>query len=130
MSCFWFECFDVEYYVIFFDVVLEEVLEGVDLVYFLGCLMVVCKCEVVLIECVVCGYLVGLGWCEYEWIGKVCGIELLIGMENVEKFVLFIFMFVMKVELGYDENILFVLMVERIGEEIVYELCEWMLDIY
>src|SRR5688572_23791466 len=41
-----------------------------------GRTMLVRKTEVVPIECVVRGYLVGSGWKEYQNTGKVCGIDL------------------------------------------------------
>src|SRR5881394_3067516 len=45
-----------------------------------GRTMLVRKTEVVPVECVVRGYLVGSGWKEYQATGRVCGIELPAGL--------------------------------------------------
>lgn len=97
----------------------------------LGCVLVVCWLEMLLVECVVCGYLIGLGLLDYQVIGKVCGIVLLLGLVEVSWFVILLFILVIKVVLGdYDENILFDWVVEMVGVLCVNQLCDCILQMY
>ena len=73
--------------------------------------MIVKKCEVVPIECVVRGYLVGSGWKDYQNTGSVCGIDLPSGLQNCARFDEPIFTPATKAESGHDENISFAQMV-------------------
>jgi phosphoribosylaminoimidazole-succinocarboxamide synthase len=67
--------------------------------------MLVRRTEVVPIECVVRGYLVGSGWKEYQKTGRVCGIELPAGLREADKLPEPIFTPSTKAESGHDENI-------------------------
>lgn len=88
------------------------------------------KAAVVPIECVVRGYLVGTGWKEYKADGTVCGIQLPAGLQQAQQLPEPIFTPSTKEETGHDQNISFVEMVSRVGEETATVLCERSLDVY
>jgi phosphoribosylaminoimidazole-succinocarboxamide synthase len=50
-----------------------------------GRLMIGRRCEVVLIECVVRGYLEGSGWKDYQRDGAICGIKLPAGLKQCDR---------------------------------------------
>jgi phosphoribosylaminoimidazole-succinocarboxamide synthase len=79
--------------------------------------MLVRKTEVVPIECVVRGYLVGSGWKEYRQGGAVCGIPLPVGLREAEQLPEPIFTPATKEESGHDINISFERMAELVGLE-------------
>jgi phosphoribosylaminoimidazole-succinocarboxamide synthase len=84
--------------------------------------MLVRKTEVVPIECVVRGYLVGSGWKEYRQGGAVCGIPLPVGLREAEQLPEPIFTPATKEESGHDINISFERMAELVGLETAEEL--------
>ena len=92
--------------------------------------MIVKKCEVVPIECVVRGYLVGSGWRDYQSTGSVCGIELEPGLKNCCKFPQALFTPASKADAGHDENISFAQVIDQIGEETAAQLKEKSLHVY
>lgn len=68
--------------------------------------MLVQKADVVQIESVVRGYITGSGWTDYKKTGEVCGIKLLVGLVESEKFPEPLFTPATKAEIGlHDENI-------------------------
>ncbi|MBU0640482.1 MAG: phosphoribosylaminoimidazolesuccinocarboxamide synthase [Planctomycetes bacterium] len=67
--------------------------------------MVVKRAEVLQVECVVRGYLVGGGWREYRETGRVSGIELSPGLEPGQKLPELIFTPSTKAQTGHDEPI-------------------------
>ena len=111
ISKFWFEFLNVPNHLVSTDT------QGLDLPDDLshedveGRSMIVKKCDVVPIECVVRGYLVGSGWRDYQRTGAVCGIPLSVGLPNCAKFDNPIFTPATKAEEGHDENISFAEMV-------------------
>ncbi len=82
------------------------------------------KLEMVPIECVVRGYLVGSGWKEYQDRGTVCGIGLPTGLEEASHLDHPIFTPATKSTDGHDENISSEEAALQIGEDLVREL-EW-----
>ena len=92
--------------------------------------MVVKKCEVVPIECVVRGYLVGSGWKDYQNSGAVCGIDLPAGLQNCAKFPEAIFTPATKAEEGHDENVSFERVVQEVGSETAEALKAKSLHVY
>lgn len=130
ISKFWFDLLDVPHHLI--STTLDGVVlpDGVDAEWLAGRSMVVKKCEVVPIECVIRGYLVGSGWKEYQRDGSVCGIQLPEGLENCSQLESPIFTPATKVDDGHDENISFERMVDIVGRETSEELRERSLDIY
>lgn len=92
--------------------------------------MIVRKCQVVPIECVVRGYLDGSGWKEYQQNGQVCGISLPPGLQQCSQLAEPIFTPATKEETGHDINISFERMVEIVGKELSEELRQRSIDIY
>lgn len=93
--------------------------------------MLVKKSNVVLIECIARGYLVGSGWKEYQTNGTVCGIQLKAGYEQAAKLDTAIFTPSTKAEFGlHDENISYETAVKTVGEETAAALKKATLDIY
>jgi phosphoribosylaminoimidazole-succinocarboxamide synthase len=80
--------------------------------------MLVKKTDVMLIECVIRGYLAGSGWKEYKQCGVVCGVKLPAGLRQCDKLAEPIFTPATKEEFGkHDENISFEKCVEVIGDK-------------
>jgi len=92
--------------------------------------VIVKKCEVVPVECVARGYLVGSGLKEYKETGKVCGIELDPGLTTASQLPTPIFTPATKEETGHDINISFERMAEIVGEDLALELRDLTLSIY
>ena len=68
--------------------------------------MLVKKAKVVMIECIVRGYISGSGWNDYKKSGSISGIKLPAGLQESEKFPEPIFTPSTKAEIGtHDENI-------------------------
>lgn len=130
LSEFWFERLDVPNHLLSSDVDAMDLPDGVDREPLRGRTMLVRKTEVVPIECVVRGYIVGSGWKEYQKQGTVCGITLPAGLEQAQKLAEPIFTPSTKAEEGHDENISFETMVETVGQDVSDELRQRSLDIY
>ncbi len=80
--------------------------------------MLVKKTEVVMVECIVRGYLIGSGWKEYKQSGTIGGMPLRPGYKQADQLDEPIFTPSTKAEQGlHDENISFDQMKEIIGEE-------------
>ncbi len=130
ISLFWFDFLGVPNHLLSTSldgVTLPEGLSRDDLE---GRTMIVRKCEVIPIECVVRGYLVGSGWKDYQRTGSVCGHQLPAGMLNCERFVEPLFTPATKADSGHDENIDFETASQQVGEEVARELRDKSLGIY
>ncbi len=92
--------------------------------------VIVRKCNVIPIECVARGYLVGSGWSEYKQSGTVCGIRLEKGLQVASKLPEPIFTPATKEETGHDQNIPFERMSELIGGDLAAKLRDLTLMIY
>ena len=92
--------------------------------------MIVVKTDVLPIECVVRGYLVGSGWKDYKSTGAVCGIALPAGLRESERLDPPIFTPATKAETGHDENIPFETMESTVGRERAAEARRTTLEIY
>lgn len=130
VSRFWFDLLDVENHILSYDADANEIPEGYTAEDLAGRSMVVKKCDVVPVECVVRGYLVGSGWKDYQQTGSVCGIPLPEGMQNCEKIEDPIFTPATKAEEGHDENISIDEMASAVGEETALELKQRSIEIY
>jgi phosphoribosylaminoimidazole-succinocarboxamide synthase len=95
-----------------------------------GRTMLVRKTEVVLVECVVRGYLAGSGWKEYQAGGTVCGIPLPPGLKQSQQLATPIFTPATKEESGHDLNISQEQMANITGSAIADELRQRSIDIY
>ena len=106
----------------------EEAKEYKDIVE--GRSMLVKKTELIPIECVVRGYIVGSGWKEYLDRGTVCDIKLPEGLEQASKLSEPLFTPAFKAEEGHDENISLAKMKEIVGEKLTEKLSKISLDLY
>jgi phosphoribosylaminoimidazole-succinocarboxamide synthase len=95
-----------------------------------GRTMLVCKAQVVPIECVVRGYLAGSGWKEYRQGGAVCGIALPAGLKESQQLPEPIFTPSTKEESGHDINISWEQMLRTTGPVVGEELRRQSLDVY
>ena len=130
LSKFWFDHLQIDHHMISTDLAdlpadLQQYSADLD-----GRFMIVRKLEMVPIECVVRGYLVGSGWKEYQQSGTVCGIKLPEGLQCAQKLEQPIFTPAAKNKDGHDENISFERMVEMVGEDLSVKLRDLSLDIY
>ncbi len=92
--------------------------------------MIVKKADVLPIECIVRGYLVGSGYKEYLKHGTVCGIKLPEGLNLASKLNEPIFTPSTKVDDGHDENISFEKMKDIIGKELAEKVRDLSLKLY
>jgi len=82
------------------------------------------------VECVVRGYLVGSGWKEYEASGRVCGIPLPRGLRQAQRLPEPVFTPATKAESGHDENIPFETVVGLVGDAVAQRLRDASLTLY
>ncbi len=93
--------------------------------------MLVKKTDLIPVECVVRGYIIGSGWKEYQQTGSVCGIELPKGLRMADRLEQPIFTPAYKAEMGeHDENITKQQMVDLIGADLSDYLEKMSLKIY
>lgn len=93
--------------------------------------MMVCRAQMVPIECVVRGYLSGSGWKEYQTCGSISGIKLPPGLRESDELPEPIFTPASKAMSGtHDENISYDEMVKRTGHELSERLRDLSLQIY
>ncbi|MEZ6096631.1 MAG: phosphoribosylaminoimidazolesuccinocarboxamide synthase [Pirellulaceae bacterium] len=130
ISLFWFDFLNVPNHLISDRLDDIELPEGLNRDELVGRTMVVKKCDVVPIECVVRGYLVGSGWRDYQRTGAVCGHVLEAGLPNCVKFAEPLFTPATKADSGHDENIAFDEVVNVVGAETANELRRRSIDIY
>jgi phosphoribosylaminoimidazole-succinocarboxamide synthase len=96
-----------------------------------GRCMIVRRCEVIPVECVVRGYLEGSGWKEYLSAGSVCGVRLPPGLRRCDRLPEPIFTPATKAAKGgHDENITFESAAERVGRSLMERLRARSLAIY
>lgn len=88
------------------------------------------KAEMIPIECIVRGYIVGSGWKDYENTGSVCGYKLPAGLKQAEKLPEVLFTPSTKAEEGHDENISVAQMNNIVGEDIGKQLMEASIAVY
>ncbi len=92
--------------------------------------MVVRKTQPLPIECVVRGYVSGSGWKDYRTTGKICGIQLPIGLRESDRLPEPIFTPATKAASGHDENISFERAASLISKELAERVRAVSLEIY
>ncbi|MCA8910575.1 MAG: phosphoribosylaminoimidazolesuccinocarboxamide synthase [Planctomycetes bacterium] len=93
--------------------------------------MYVRKAEMLMVECVARGYIVGSGWKDYQKTGEVCGHKLPEGMQLAQKLPQPLFTPATKAEQGeHDENIDFERAASIVGQEMATKLRDLTLDLY
>jgi phosphoribosylaminoimidazole-succinocarboxamide synthase len=130
LSRMWFDRLDVDHHLLSMDLSDVPLPAGVDRAPLEGRSMVVRKTEVVPIECVIRGYLVGSGWKDYQKTGSVCGIKLAEGLQLCDKLPAPIFTPATKADEGHDINISFEQMCKTIGSRLAEQLRDLSLKIY
>lgn len=87
--------------------------------------------QMVLVECVARGYLVGSGWKEYQRSGSVCGVALPAGLREGDRLPEPIFTPTTKIsDTGHDEFMTFDEVVGEIGQDTADRLRDLTLEIY
>jgi phosphoribosylaminoimidazole-succinocarboxamide synthase len=92
--------------------------------------MLVKKTELIPIECVVRGYIIGSGWKDYQKTGAICGHQLPSGLKLAQKLEQPIFTPAAKSFDGHDENISLDQMADHIGEEMTGTLSKLSMVLY
>jgi phosphoribosylaminoimidazole-succinocarboxamide synthase len=96
-----------------------------------GRVMVCRRTQVVPIECIARGYIVGSGWKEYQATGTVCGIPLPAGLQQAQRLPAPIFTPATKAEVGdHDENISFERACTLVGRATMERVRDLTLAIY
>jgi phosphoribosylaminoimidazole-succinocarboxamide synthase len=96
-----------------------------------GRTMYVRKADMLLVECVARGYIVGSGWKDYQKTGEVCGHKLPAGLQLAQKLDKPLFTPATKAEQGeHDENIDFERAAKIVGEPMATRLRDLTLDLY
>ena len=130
ISQFWFEQLHTSHHVISTDVDARLLPSGSDLAALDGRSMLVRKCRVVPVECVVRGYLDGSGWKEYQQSGTVCGMALPAGLPQCSQLAEPMFTPATKEETGHDINISFEQMIAITGAVAAEELRRRSVELY
>src|SRR5437868_3836035 len=115
LSAFWFELLGVPNHLLTTDISDIELPPGTDRGQLAGRSMVVRKCRVAPVECVVRGYLEGTGLKDYRATGAICGVPLPAGLVQCSRLPEPIFTPATKAESGHDENISFDRMCQIVG---------------
>ena len=92
--------------------------------------MLVKKLDMIPVECVVRGYVVGSGWKDYQATGAICGIPLPEGMQQAERIDDPIFTPAAKNHDGHDENISIEKAGEMVGADLMHQLKSLSVDIF
>jgi phosphoribosylaminoimidazole-succinocarboxamide synthase len=96
-----------------------------------GRMMLVHRCRMLPVECIVRGYLAGSGWAEYRERGTVCGAPVAPGLREADRLPAPIFTPSTKATSGtHDENIPFDRMVELVGGDRAEEARALSLAVY
>lgn len=130
ISAFWFNLLETPNHLLSLDLDKMGLPLDADRDALEGRTILVRKCQVVPIECVVRGYLDGSAWKEYQARGEVCGIALPAGLQQADQLPEPVFTPATKEETGHDINISFPQMVDIVGEETAHELRQRSLEIY
>jgi len=92
--------------------------------------MIVQKAKPLPVEFIVRGYVAGSGWNSYQDSGKICGIELPIGLRKYEKLPQPIFTPSTKADEGHDENISYEVCCDIIGKKTTDKLRDISIELY
>ena len=92
--------------------------------------MLVKKCKVLPVECIVRGYVAGSGWKEYKQKQTICGIPLPAGLQEFSRLPEPIFTPSTKAEVGHDENITLAQLEELISNDMAKRIEEVSLKLY
>ena len=130
ISRFWFERLNVAHHLLSTDIPTDQLPPGTDIQSLGGRSMVVRKCDVVPIECVVRGYLEGSGWREYQQNQQICGIPLPAGLVQCDQLPEPIFTPATKEETGHDINVSFTAAADIVGHDTASQLRDQSISLY
>ncbi len=109
----------------------ESVVTPAEVPQVAGRSMLVKRLRPIPVEAVVCGYLAGSGWKEYQQGRSVCGVPLPEGLQNASKLPAPIYTPAAKAAMGeHDENISFERTVEMIGADLAGRIRSISIAIY
>lgn len=92
--------------------------------------MIVQKAKPLAVEFIVRGYVAGSGWNSYQDNGKICGIEIPVGLRKYEKLPEPIFTPSTKADEGHDENISYEVCCDIIGKQTTDKLHDISIELY
>lgn len=131
LSCFWFDVFrDVPNHLVTADIARMPPNVRAHEATLSGRTMLARKLEILPVECVVRGYLVGSGWDAYRKTGAVCGIPLPAGLARGQKLPEPIFTPTTKENQGHDQPITYADMERTVGTAWARRLKEASLSLY
>lgn len=130
ISRFWFERLNVAHHLLSTDIPTDQLPPGTDIQSLEGRSMVVRKCDVVPIECVVRGYLEGSGWREYQQDQQICGISLPAGLVQCDQLPEPVFTPATKEKTGHDINISFTAAADIVGHDTASQLRDQSISLY
>lgn len=133
LSEFWFDYLNevVENHIISTDIkqmpeIVQQYRDTLD-----GRTMWVKKTDLIPIECVVRGYIIGSGWTDYQNTGQVCGISLPDNLQLADQLESPLFTPAYKADMGgHDENISFSKMCALIGQDTAQSLRDISIKLY
>ena len=133
LSEFWFDYLNevVENHIISTDIkkmpdIVQQYQDTLD-----GRTMWVKKTDLIPIECVVRGYIIGSGWTDYQNTGQVCGISLPDNLQLADQLESPLFTPAYKADMGgHDENISFSKMCTLIGQSTAHSLRDISIKLY
>ena len=131
MSAFWFELLADVAPNHLLSTELSSLPEGARDPELAGRTMLVRRCQMLPVECIVRGYLAGSGWQEYRATGRLSGVPLPSGLREAERLPEPLFTPSTKAPSGeHDENISFEDAVEEVGEELAHAARHLALAVY
>ncbi len=92
--------------------------------------MLVRKCKILPIECIVRGYLTGSGWRSYCRSGSISGIKLPAGLKESARLDPPLFTPTTKAEQGHDQEITFETVVEMLGRNLSEKIRDLSINLY
>lgn len=128
ISIFWMDHLSVENHLISED--LKDMPIDFRMEELAGRTMLVQKCKVAPIECIVRGYMAGSAWQDYIRTNAVAGVEMPDGLRQNQQFARPVFTPSTKEESGHDINISFKEMCHRIGKQEAEQLRDLSISIY
>ena len=130
ISKFWFDFLDIDNHCISINVedFPEETKPYQDILK--GRSMLVKKTQLIPIECVIRGYIIGSGWKDYQRTGSVCGHKLPENLKMSQKLQEPLFTPASKSLDGHDENISIHTMKDMIGSDLTNQLESLSLSLY
>jgi len=130
VSTHWFDLLDTPHHLLSADPADVPGLSAADADYLAGRMMLVTRCEVIPMECVIRGYLYGSSWREYRDGGGPTTEHLPSGLQMASRLPEPIFTPATKAETGHDENLTEAEAREFVGNELYEELKSRSLAIY